>query len=352
MAVKPVSLNGRLVGPGHPPYIIAEIGSNHNGDIPLAKRMIDEARRCGADAVKFQSWSDKTLISKAEYERNTTYADKKRHFGSLKEMVDAYQFTPEQHVEINDYCKQVGIHFMSSAFSPEEVDLLSSLDVPAIKLASMDVTHPVLLEAAAKSGKPIILSTGLADMAEVATAVATLQESGCKELVLLHCISIYPPDYKDIHLNNMKTLETAFNVPVGFSDHSIGTSVPTAAVALGACMIEKHFTLDKDMEGWDHWISADPEELEVICRESRNVFEALGSGVRTVSPAELEKRKKFRRCIVLKTDLRAGHTLTLADLDFKRPGTGIAPTDYPYVVGRTLKHDLPEDHELAWTDLV
>ena len=122
MAVKPVSLNGRLVGPGHPPYIIAEIGSNHNGDIPLAKRMIDEARRCGADAVKFQSWSDKTLISKAEYERNTTYADKKRHFGSLKEMVDAYQFTPEQHVEIHDYCKQVGIHFMSSAFSPEEVE--------------------------------------------------------------------------------------------------------------------------------------------------------------------------------------------------------------------------------------
>lgn len=351
MAVKTVSLKGRLVGPGHPPYIIAEIGSNHNGDLALAKHMIDEAKRCGADAVKFQSWTSKTLISKAEYERNTSYADKKRHFGSLKEMVDAYQFTPEQHVDINNYCQQVGVHFMSSAFSPEEVELLVSLDVPAIKLASMDVTHPVLLAAAAKSGKPLILSTGLADMAEVATAVSILQENGCTELVLLHCISIYPPEYQDIHLNNMKMLEAAFNVPVGFSDHSIGTAIPLAAVALGACMIEKHFTLDKDMDGWDHWISADPGELEVICRESKNVFEALGSSVRSVSEAEMAKRSKFRRCIVLKTDLKAGHTLTLADLDFKRPGTGIAPTDYPYVIGRSLKHNLAEDHELSWSDL-
>lgn len=351
MAVNAVSLAGRLVGPGYPPYIIAEIGSNHNGDLVLARQLIDEARRCGADAVKFQSWSSKTLISQAEYERNTSYEDKKRHFGSLKDMVDAYQFTPEQHLEIQSYCQEKGIHFMSSAFSPEEVVLLKDLDVPAIKLASMDVTHPVLLAAAARSGKPIILSTGLADLAEIAEAVRILQEHGCSELILLHCISIYPPDYRDIHLRNMGTLERAFDVPIGFSDHSIGTAIPLAAVALGACVIEKHFTLDKDMEGWDHWISADPAELELICREAKNVFEALGSSVRSVSSAELEKRKKFRRCIVLRHDLKAGHSLSLADLDFKRPGTGIAPNAYPYLLGRRLLTDLPADHELDWKDL-
>lgn len=340
----------RLVGPNHPPYIIAEIGSNHNGDIELAKKMIDEAKRCGAHAAKFQSWSNKTLISKGEFERNAEYADKKRHFGSLKDMVDAYQFTPEQHHEINAYCNDNGIHFMSSAFSKAEVDLLVELDVTAIKLASMDVTHPLLLEYAAKSGKPLILSTGLASMAEMANAVSILQENGCKDLVLLHCISIYPPEYEDIHLNNMKTLERAFNIPVGFSDHTVGTAIPLAAVALGACVIEKHFTLDKDMEGWDHWISASPEELEVICKESSNIFKALGSTQRIVTEAELAKRERFRRCTVIRTDLKAGHVLSLDDLDFKRPGTGIHPTEHPYVVGKTLKHDLEEDHQLSWED--
>jgi len=346
-----VKFADRLVGPKQPPYIIAEIGSNHNGDIELAKKMIAEAKRCGAHAAKFQSWSNKTLISKGEYERNAEYADKKRHFGSLKDMVDAYQFTPEQHHEINDYCKTQGIHFMSSAFSKEEVDLLASLDVPAIKLASMDVTHPLLLEYAAKSGKPLILSTGLASMAEISTAVDILKSNGCEDFVILHCISIYPPAYEDIHLNNMKTLEAAFNVPVGFSDHSVGSAIPLAAIALGACVVEKHFTLDKDMEGWDHWISASPEELEVICREGLNIHTALGSTERTVSEAERAKREKFRRCTVIKTDLKAGHSLTLDDLDFKRPGTGIHPHEYPYVVGKTLKHDLEEDHQLSWEDL-
>lgn len=350
--LSPVFFADIPIGPDHPPYIIAEIGSNHNGDLGLARKLIDEAKRCGAHAVKFQSWTNKTLISKAEYERNTTYDDTKRHFGSLKAMVDAYQFTPEQHEEINAYCQSQDIHFMSSAFSPEEVDLLVKLDVPAIKLASMDVTHPVLLEKAGQSGKPIILSTGLSSLDEISKAVEILQTNGCKDLVLLHCIAIYPPEYEDIHLNNMKMLETAFNIPVGFSDHSIGSAIPLAAVALGACVIEKHFTLDKDMEGWDHWISANPEELEVICKESANVFKALGNHHRTVSAAEFEKRKKFRRCIVLKTALKAGHILTLEDLDYKRPGTGIAPTDYPYIVGRSLKHDLEEDHELQWDDLV
>lgn len=346
-----VTFAGRPVGPGHPPYIIAEIGSNHNGDIELAKRMIDEAKRCGADAAKFQSWSTRTLISKGEFERNTAYADKERHFGSLYEMVEAYQFTPAQHLEIAAYCRDVGIHFMSSAFSPQEVDLLVKCDVPAIKIASMDVTHPLLLQYAAQAGKPIILSTGLSSLDEVSRAVAVLRDSGCQELVVLHCISIYPPEPQDIHLNNIPMFRAAFDLPIGFSDHSLGTAIPLAAVALGACVIEKHFTLDRQMQGWDHWMSADPAEMETLCRDARTIFAALGSSVRTVSAAELEKRKKFRRCIVIKHPVKAGHTLTLADLDYKRPGTGISPSDYSYVVGRVVKHDLGEDHELSWSDL-
>lgn len=343
-----LSLNGRSVGPGFSPYVIAEVGSNHNGDMDLCKELVAEAARCGADAVKFQSWSATSLISEAEFRRNSSYSDKKRHFGSLREMVEAYQFTYEQHLEIAAYCQEKNIHFMSSAFSKEEVDLLKEVGSAAIKLASMDVTHLLLLRYAATSGVPLILSTGMASMAEVAQAVDALQGS---ELALLHCVSIYPPDMQDVHLKNIPMLKTAFELPVGFSDHTVGTAVSLAAVALGACIIEKHFTLDKDMAGWDHWISADPGELESLCTEAKNIHAALGSHKRIVSAAELEKRTKFRRRAVLTQALSAGHVLTLADLDFKRPGTGVHPNEYDYVLGRRLKHDLAAETELNWDDL-
>jgi N-acetylneuraminate synthase len=180
----------------------------------------------------------------------------------------------------------------------------------------------------------------------------TLQENGAKEISLLHCISIYPPEYKDIHLNNMKTLEQTFGVPIGFSDHSIGTAIPLAAIALGACIIEKHFTTDKQMEGWDHWISADPAELEVICREGKNIFESLGSASRIVSEAELAKRGKFRRRAVVTRAMKKGEVIKIEDLDFKRPGTGIHPNEYMYVVGRKVNKDLEAEAELEWGDLL
>lgn len=345
-------LNDRAVGPGHPPYIIAEIGSNHNGDVQLCKEMIDVAHDCGADAVKLQSWSESSLISKAEYARNTEYSDKERHFGTLEEMVRAYQVSDAMHEEIAAHCARVGIDFLSSAFSPREVDLLRELGVPAIKIASMDINHLPLLAHAASTGIPIILSTGMASLDEVAVAVRTLQEGGDSPVALLHCISVYPPEHDAIHLRNIPMLAHAFDLPVGFSDHSLGVSVPLAAIALGASIIEKHFTLDKHMPGWDHAISADPDEMRTICREGRNVFEALGSSVRTVSDAEMKKRRAFRRRIVLARAVPKGHVLTLEDLDFKRPGTGIAPSEYPYVVARTTARALEADHELEWGDLV
>lgn len=349
--MEPLNLAGRPVGPGSPPYVIAEIGANHNGDMALCRTMIAEAARCGADAVKFQSWSVDSLISSAEYGRNASYSDPERHFGPLREMVEKYQLSREQHFELAAYCRELGVHFMSTPFAPAEVDLLAELGVPALKIASMDVNHPELLRHAARTGLPVILSTGMASLAEVATAVATLREHGAGGVALLHCISIYPPEYEDIHLRNIPMLEEAFNLPVGFSDHSFGTAVPLAAVALGACIIEKHFTTDKSLQGWDHLISADPPELRAICQEAKNIFTALGNRHRTVSPAELEKRKKFRRCVVLRRGVAAGEPLTAADLDYKRPGTGIHPDEAPYVVGRRAARDLPRDHELAWSDL-
>lgn len=347
-----LNLAGRMVGPGEPPYIIAEIGSNHNGDMDLCRLLIDSAISCGADAVKFQSWSKSSLVSKAEYGRNTSYSDKNKHFGSLEEMVEKYQLTPEQHAEIVEYCHTRGVAFLSSCFSPSEVDMLDELEVPAFKQASMDINNLPLLEYLGSRHRPVILSTGMATLGEVERAIQVLRDSGSGSIALLHCISIYPPRMEDIHLRNISTLQTAFDLPVGFSDHSIGTSIPLAAIALGACIIEKHFTLNKNLPGWDHAISADPAELTTIAREGRDIFVALGGYVRTVNPAEMEKRKKFRRRAILTRAVRAGQVLHSEDVKFQRPGNGIGPDQLLQVVGRTVKSDLESDHELDWSDLV
>lgn len=342
-------IDNRIIGPGQKPYFIAEIGANHNGDMDLCKQMIDAAVLTGVDAVKFQSWSSSSLISQAEFERNTQYADKKRHFGTLLEMVERYQFTPEQHVEIKQYCEDKGITFLSSAFSTEEVDLLDSLHVQAFKIASMDINHLLLLEYIGKKGKPVILSTGMATLSEIERAIMILQRNGSGPIALLHCISIYPPSYDSINLLNIPMLHEAFDLPVGFSDHTFGISIPVAAIAIGACIIEKHFTLDKDIDGWDHAISADPAEMEIIVREGSNIYEALGSSIRIVSKAEIEKRLKFRRRIVVRRPMKRGEMISLDDITFKRPGNGIHPDEYLFVIGRYLVRDVEE--ELEWKDL-
>jgi sialic acid synthase SpsE len=346
-----LNLAGRMVGPGEPPYIIAEIGSNHNGDMDLCRRLIDSAKSCDVDAVKFQSWSESSLISKAEYERNASYSDRKKHFGSLAEMVGKYQLTPEQHREIAEYCRKHGITFLSSCFAPEEVDLLDELNVPAFKIASMDINNLPLLRYVAGKKRAVIVSTGMSTLGEIEQAIQTLHDAGSGPIALLHCVSIYPPAIRTIHLRNIPTLQKTFDLPVGFSDHSMGTSIPLASIALGACIIEKHFTLDKDLPGWDHAISADPGELAVIAGEGRNIFLALGSTVRTVTLAEVEKRAKFRRRAILARPMTAGETVKSSDLKFLRPGTGINPDEIAYVVGRKVKSDFKADHELEWSDL-
>jgi len=347
--MKNIQIGEKSISNFSSPYIIAEIGANHNGDIELAKAMIDSAVDCGAHAVKFQSWSPKSLIAKEEYDRNQKYDDSpKKHFGSLKEMVEKYYLREEQHFELKDYCDGKNVDFCSTPFSENEVDLLMKCDVPFFKVASMDINNFQLLNYLSDKGKPIILSTGMARMSEIDRAVELLEKNGVKEISLLHCISIYPPEYGDINLNNITMLQQAFDLPIGFSDHSIGFSIPLASVALGACIIEKHFTTDKNLPGWDHLVSADPFEMKIICEESNNIAKSMGSFARIVSSAEQEKKQKFRRSIVTTQPLTAGHVLSNSDLTSKRPGTGISPDLLEVLIGRKLNTDLDEDVVVNW----
>lgn len=335
------------------PYIIAEIGSNHNGDMDLAKKIIDSAVECGCDSVKFQSFDNKSLICREEYEANTVYNDsKKKHFGSLNEMVEKYYLRKEQHYELSEYCNKVGINFCSTPFSYEEVDLLEDVGVSFFKIASMDINNIPLLKYIAKKQKPVMLSTGMASLAEIENAVKTIEAEGNKEIIILHCISIYPPKYKDINLLNIPMLADTFGYPVGFSDHSIGISIPLASVALGAKVIEKHFTIDKNLPGWDHEISADPAEMKIIVKESANVLTALGVKRRIVSSDEENKKAKFRRSIVISKNISEGDIITENDILFKRPGTQIPPEQYSFVVGRRLNKDKLYDDLLKWEDLI
>jgi N-acetylneuraminate synthase len=291
------------------------------------------------------------LIAKEEYDRNQSYDDSpKKHFGSLKEMVEKYYLRDDQHVELKEYCKAKGVDFCSSPFSNEEVDLLVKLGVPFLKIASMDINNIPFLKYAAKTMKPLVISTGMSTLSEIETAVNTVKSEGNNNIVLLHCISIYPPKDKDIHLRNITMLQQAFDLPIGFSDHSFGASIPLASVALGACIIEKHFTLDKDLPGWDHEISANPVEMKTICEDSKKIAAALGNVFRTVSEEEEQKKSKFRRSIVSSKKLKKGDIITETDLAYKRPGTGIPPNEYSYLIGRKLNTDLEEDSLFTWNN--
>ena len=347
-----LTIAGRRVGPGEPPYIVAEIGANHNGDMELCRALIDAAQESGADAVKFQSWSKRSLISSGEYARNTRYTSGNGGGPTLEQQVERYQLSADAHREIADYCRARGVVFFSSCFSRDEVELLESLDVPAYKIASMDVNHLPLLELVARTGKPVILSAGMATLGEVERALATLRCNGAGPVALLHCLSIYPCPPELVNLRTLETWQRAFDVPVGYSDHTLGPAVSLAAVALGACVIEKHFTLDKTLPGWDHAISADAAEMRALVDGCRAVHAALGRAARVVSKAELEKRKTFRRRMVAARAMRSGERLTPADVEFKRPGNGIQPDELSYVVGRAVVRDVAADEELAWTDLM
>jgi N,N'-diacetyllegionaminate synthase len=349
--MEPIELSGRRVGPREAPYVIAEVGANHNGDMTLCRRLIEAAAESGADAVKFQSWSRRSLVSEGELQRDAARVRANGGGATLAEAVERYQLTPEQHHETVAHCRACGITFLSSVFSPAEVDLVVQLGAPALKVASMDVTHLPLLEYVAATGLPVLLSTGMATLGEVERALEVLRAGGAGPVVLLHCVSSYPTPPGDVNLRMLGTWARAFGTPVGYSDHTLGVAVPIAAVALGACVVEKHFTLDRKLPGWDHAISADPWEMRALVDGVRDVHAARGRAERVVGPAELAKRHTFRRRMVARRALRAGELLGAADVDFKRPGNGIQPDELRFAVGRALARDVAAEEELSWSDL-
>ena len=348
--------NGTVIQDYAKPYVIAELGSNHNGDMGLAKKLILQAKACGCDCVKFQSWTKDTIFSKKVYEDNYFLQDdyRNRDDYTLQEIVDEFSISEKQLYEMSELCQEIGIDFSSSPFSKKEVDFLAdTCKVPFIKVASMDLDNYPFLRYIARKNIPIILATGLSSMSEVARAVESIENEGNNKIFLLHCISVYPPKFEDINLNNILTLRTMFpDYPIGFSDHSLGIEIPTAATALGASIIEKHFTLDKDMFGWDHKISADPKEMKQLTEACHHVQLALGSTKRIVNKDEIEKRLAFRRSIVAARELSAGMVLNESDLTLKRPGTGMPPVKLFDIVGRKLARNVEYDKIIEREDLL
>ena len=327
------------------PYIIAELGSNHNGDMELAKELILKAKESGAHCVKFQSWSKDTIFSREKYEENYFLADdyRNRSDTNLEEIVDRYSISEQELLEMKKFCEEVGIDFASTPFSKKEVDfLVDVLDAPFIKVASMDLNNYPFLGYLAKKNRPIILSTGLSELYEIDKAIRTIEDAGNKDIIILHCVSIYPPKDEEVNLNNIKTLQQIYPYPVGFSDHTLGYEIPLASVAFGACVIEKHFTLDKNLEGWDHKVSATPDELEIIVTGAKKINKALGS-FRITAVEDLERRVEFRRSIVITRDIKEGERIKEKDIDFKRPARGLAPEMAKFIIGKRVNRDLKAD---------
>ncbi len=348
-----IKLTGkREVGIGEIPYIIAELGSNHNGDMQLARKLIDAARESGANCVKFQSWSKESIFSRKTYDDNFFLADdyRERSDYTLEKIVEDYSISSEQLMEMKKYSDETGIDCISTPFSKQEVDfLVDDMKAEFLKVASMDLNNYPLLEYIAGKGRPIVLSTGLSTLAEIDRAITTIESSGNRQIVILHCVSIYPPDDTMINLRNLETLQQMYPYPIGFSDHSLGTCIPLAAVAKGACVIEKHFTLDKNMEGWDHKVSATPEEMKIIVRDSKRIFAALGSA-RIEQLESRERIEAFRRSIVAARAIKAGEIITEDSIDFKRPGTGYPPEARDFIVGKKARRDIAYDEIIEFDD--
>ena len=328
---------------GQKTYVIAEIGANHNGDMNLARQMIKQAKTIGCDCVKFQSW-DTSIFSKQVYENNFFLNDdyRARNDYSLEEIVKEFSVTPSELTELKSYCDDQGIDFSSTPFEHSQIDNLISLNVPFIKIASMDLNNDYLLRYAANTGKSILLSTGFATLEEIDHAVSTIENTGNRNIVILHCVSIYPPNDNQVNLNNIDMLRQTFGYPVGFSDHTLGIEVSLAAMAKGAVILEKHYTLDNDMFGWDHKISAEPDEMATLVRGAERIFNALGS-TRRLPPEDPGRKSEYRRSIVSARDIKKGEVIGQTDITYRRPGTGLVPNADTLLIGSKARNNIKAD---------
>ena len=329
--------------------IIAEIGVNHNGDIKLAKKLINIAHKANADIVKFQTFKAENLASqyaqKASYQIANT--DSKE---SQKEMLRKLELSYDDHLELINYCNELGIEFLSTAFDLESIDLLSSLKPKRWKIPSGEITNLPYLEKIASFSQPIILSTGMANLGEIETAINVIEKNGTsrENITVLHCTTEYPAPFEEVNLNSIKTISKAFNVKVGYSDHTEGIIIPIAATAMGAVLIEKHITLDKNMEGPDHKASLEPQEIEQMIKAIRITEKAIGDGIKRMSPSEKKNLDIARKSLVASKEINKGDLFTNENLTCKRPGYGISPMEINKIIGTESKRNYLQDELIEW----
>lgn len=345
--MRPIQIGQYQIGPGYPCFIIAEAGVNHNGDMKLAHDLIDSAGEAGADAVKFQSFVAEDLVTpqaaKAGYQVQTTGDG-----GGQYEMLKKLELNQEQQSELKAHCDRVGIIYLCTPYEEKSADLLEGLNVAAYKVSSTDTTNLPFLAYLAKKNNPVILSTGMSTLGEVEDAVNVLQSNGLTgKIIILHCTSEYPAPIEELNLKAMDTMAKAFGCPVGFSDHTPGISVSPWAVALGACVVEKHFTLDRTMEGPDHQVSMEPQELKELVQAVRNVEAALGDGIKRPMPSEVDNKPRMQKSLFARRNIKAGQIFRAVDLACKRPGAGLKPAWLERTIGKRALKDIQKDEQIT-----
>ncbi|MCX7047509.1 MAG: N-acetylneuraminate synthase family protein [Candidatus Sumerlaeota bacterium] len=344
-----VKAGNRMIGPGHPCFIAAEVGINHNGDMALARQMIAAAADAGADAVKFQNYRTEDFLSDC----TLTYeylSQGKRVVEPQYDMFKRYELTRECLRGLREECDKRNVIFFSTPMGEDGVDDLIKAGAPMLKNGSDCLAHLPLIRAMARSGLPTVLSTGMATLAEIDDAVRAFRGAGGKELILLHCTSSYPTPAQDAHLKKIPVLSQAFDCPAGFSDHTWGIVAAIGAVVMGACFVEKHFTLDKNLPGPDHRFSSDPAELRSLVEGIRTVEKNLGESAIGPAPSEVVGRQSYRLSCVAARDLPAGHVVSAEDIAFRRPSTGLPPQAVDWIVGRILKQDMQRGKPMKSSD--
>lgn len=346
MTIKNISINGRNIGDKCPPYIIAELSANHNGNIETAKKIIEAAKLCGADAVKMQTYRPDTLTIDCDLPdfQLTEGLWSGRNLYQLYE----WAHTPwEWHKPLFDFARGLGMTIFSSPFDETAVDLLENLNAPAYKIASFEAVDTNLIKYVAGTGKPMIISTGMADAEEIQDAIDAAYEGGCKELAILHCVSGYPAPAEDYNLKTIFDMQRRYGVPVGLSDHTIDNTTAVAGVALGACIVEKHVTLDRNGGGPDDSFSLEPEELKSLCKEAKIVWGALGD-VNYERKSSEKNNLKFRRSLYFVKDIAAGEIVEKCHIKSIRPGYGLPPKFYQQIIGKVVKVDVKRGTKVSW----